>query len=272
MAWYIRRVCPQVRLYVAKLDPQQIGQPQQDQSKVSFTIDSAASAIEWARKEEVDIISMSWAIKARDTDSTTKRHRKLADAVHRAAEDGILLFCAHPDAGAKSTNDTYPKRLPENRLFCIGAAGKNRQRWEEIDPADTSCDFFFPGVDLGIEAEGRPDDTKKQPPHEWKTYSGSSLSCALAAGLAAAILHCARVCNVTIEEFVWLKSYDGMKAALESIPSIENGSLVVNQVFGQDALLRACNDPGRKTALRQVIDKLLVKMPDNLRNPPQPET
>ena len=48
MAYYIRRVCPNIRLYIAKLDPQPVT------SRVTFTIESAT---------EVMHISFSWPLR-----------------------------------------------------------------------------------------------------------------------------------------------------------------------------------------------------------------
>lgn len=115
---------------------------------------------------------MSWAIV--DTMSgatdvgTTDREKRLRDAIQSAVDKHILLFCANPDRGpGYGTNVTYPKSLKPNHIFCIGAATQDGLRWGQIDTQDTSCNYFLPGVELGIQVESTTRKNLDEPPHQW---------------------------------------------------------------------------------------------------------
>ena len=114
---------------------------------------------------------MSWAIdknvtsKAGNHDSGKQR---LLEAIQKAADKGILLFCANPDKGPGYVdNQTYPKSLLSDQIFCIGAATQNGVRWGQIDANDKSCNYFLPGVELGIQVESTSRKNLDEPPHEW---------------------------------------------------------------------------------------------------------
>ncbi|KAK4107020.1 subtilisin-like protein [Canariomyces notabilis] len=261
MAWYIRRVCREVRLLVAKLDS--VMAPR---TPVTFSIESAAKAIDWAVKEGADIINMSWAIDMHEADrSSDKRYKPLKDAIEKAVKKNILLFCANPDKGSEEAEPkTFPKCLPGvTSLFCIGAA-ENGQRWMKISRNDETCDFFLPGVRLDIEAESRQGNPKGSKSFEqWKEFGGSSLACALASGLAAMILHCSQICDITNEQWAWLKSYNGMKAAFESLQVTSELWLPVRKVFGQPFVSKTDTPEKKRQRLREdVVDKhFLATMP-----------
>jgi hypothetical protein len=130
---------------------------------------------------------MSWAID-KDGAVDTSKERQLRDAIKMAADAGILLFCANPDKGeGNPDNRTYPWLLDSQRIFCIGAANQDGNRWAQIDSRDTSCNYYFPGVELGIQVVSTAKKHLGEPPHEWHKHSGSSLACALATGLAAMV-------------------------------------------------------------------------------------
>lgn len=223
-------------------------------------------AIKWAVEENVDIICMSWAIDYKETDIFNSRGQALEDAIRLAANKNILLFCANPDKGPGQENNTYPLRS-DIRVFCIGAATQDGHRWSKIDSEDKSCNYFLPGVELGIEVENNQLASKKnlgEPPDKWRVYSGSSLSCALAAGLAAMILYCAQVSGITTsdQEWAWLKSHGGMQKALDSIYVTQNRWLPVRRVFGLNALLGSGKMAQKKEVLRrEIVARFLASMP-----------
>ncbi|KAJ4860797.1 subtilase family domain-containing protein [Trichoderma breve] len=162
MAYYIKRVCPRVSLYVAKLDckPHRGGVSGYS-ANVTFSIDSVAQAIEWAVEQEVDIISMSWAIEK----SNTLPYRPLCDAIQKAVEKKIILFCANPDRGTGYTvNDTYPWSLDQVHIICVGAATQSGVPWNQIDANDKSCQYLLPGVELGIQVETKRRRNPDGPP------------------------------------------------------------------------------------------------------------
>ncbi|XXH01221.1 hypothetical protein Hte_007575 [Hypoxylon texense] len=228
MAYYIKRVCPKVHFYVAKLDPQpQRGEIGGRGDRVTFSRRSAAEAIQWAVEEEVDIISMSWAIE-KDTTPGAGGDNRLHNAIWKALEQNILLFCANPDRGPSyGKNDTYPKVVDPTRVFCIGAATQDGIPWGRISAQDDSSDYILPGVELGIQVESTSRKNQDDPPREWRKHSGSSLSCALATGLAAMILHCSLVTGVAkIDSPKWngLRSHEGMRKAFQNIQFGQTGS------------------------------------------------
>lgn len=275
MAYYICRMCPGVRLYVAKLNPEPKHGDGSGRALVSFSIESTVEAIKWAVAEKVDIISMSWAIEEKEMDDQTNRMSALRDAIKLAADSNILLFCANPDKGAGyPENKSYPKQLDTSRVFCIGAATQDGTRWEKIDGSDASCDYFLPGVELGFPVENGSSGARRvgEPPTVWETYNGSSLSCALATGLAAMILHCAQVSgkNATESEYTWLKSHGGMRHAFNSIHVTKNKWLPVRRVFGHPSLVNANTSMERMKALREeVVTKFFMNMPRNQHGPEQ---
>ena len=212
-------------------------------------------AIDWAITKEVDIISMSWAA---DLEVSSDDEEKLSSALNKAMnKHKIPTFCANPDKGrGYTTNETYPYKAHPDKIFCIGAETSSGSQWRKIDPNDKSAHFYLPGVDLGIPVHAR--EGKDQPPGKWEKYSGSSLSCALAAGLAAMILHIAKVCEVSNEDWKKLKTREGMKAAFEKI-DVTDGWLPVRKLFDLDSL-RKGNDESKKEALKNdVVDWIIGK-------------
>ena len=193
------------------------------------------------------------------------RYKPLKDAIEEAVRKNRLLFCANPDKGPDEANpETLPRCLPDlTSLFCIGAAENAGQRWKKISPNDKTCDYFLPGVRLGIESESRQGYHKgSKPPEQWKDYSGSSLSCALASGLAAMILHCSQICELSDAVWDWLKSYNGMKAALQSIDVTKEHWLPVRKVFGQPFVLKTASPDEKRRRLRvDMVNKFLAEMP-----------
>ncbi|KAF4426487.1 hypothetical protein CFRS1_v009816 [Colletotrichum fructicola] len=277
MAYFIRRVCPWVKLCIAKLECQARSGRNQP---VTFSIESATEAIKWAVNEKVDIISMSWAIDQSDSIQKTQeaQETQLREAITMAEDHGILLFCANPDKNKPGnlpykSNKTYPKSLvSEQTLFCIGAATPEGKPWERIHQSDQSCDFILPGVKLRVDIPELVTTSKRQgagkPPKEWHDHSGSSLSCALAAGLAAMVLHCTLVNGLLPDgpEWTWLRSRDGMRKALQNIseePADERGLwLHVRSVFGEAAKTIDSHQKMMRDALRNnVVEKLLRGSP-----------
>ncbi|KUI72493.1 Major intracellular serine protease [Cytospora mali] len=271
MAYYIKRVCPKVSFYVAKLD---VVSPRShvdgEGKKVTFSCDSVAEAINWAVEEEVDIISMSWSIdkdainSVVDPDSPETR---LRNAINVAVTRNILLFCANPDKGKGfPVNNTLPKSLSEDKVFCIGAATQDGVCWSKIDPEDRSCDYFLPGVELGIQVESRSRKNPEEPPQQWRKHSGSSLSCALAAGLAAMILHCSLVSNTVefgSEKWKWLRSNDGMRQVFENIQVQRTNSrwLPVRRFFAPAVKCLDGNDEEKVQGVRTVMAKAFERCP-----------
>ncbi|KAI1110437.1 hypothetical protein F5Y14DRAFT_363061 [Nemania sp. NC0429] len=192
MAQLICRICPVVKLYIAQLEvlPGQHGQR-------SFTTESAIEALQWAVTQEVDIISMSWSIRGRSgiTD--------LANAIKAADAKRILMFCASPDDGT-TTDNTYPAKEPS--CIKIGACTATGAILSWV--SDQSAEYLLPGEAPGLETDPGAE------PSSWNNYGhigsfGSSVSTALAAGLAGVILFCDRLMRPKSDEDSTTKHGEG---------------------------------------------------------------
>lgn len=125
----------------------------------------AFQAINWAIANHVDIISMSWTIK--QTDERCLLHQ----ALDKASRAGILLFGASSDQGHNAGSNAYLYPAMHDKVFCIGAADASGNLGKRVGP---EADYAFPGGDGQVECQ-----------------ESSKFATALAAGLAALILHCA---------------------------------------------------------------------------------
>ena len=162
-----------------------------------------------------------------------------------------------PDKGAGVKNDTYPKSLREDSVFSIGAATRDGHPWSRT--GDEKPDFYLHGVELGIPT-ARADPWKNdRPPEKWHTYSGSSLSCALASGLAALILYCTTIADRKAKDIEYLREHKGMKEAFESINLSVNRWLRVSTLFGETAITEALRENDKQNVLDKIVDKFLSK-------------
>ncbi|KAI0400668.1 hypothetical protein F4802DRAFT_619718 [Xylaria palmicola] len=185
MAALIQKICPDVTLYIARLD-----QTESEQGEFQPTPESAAKAriyllailttlpihpaIDWAVQEGVHIISMSWTIPS--------DHKCLDQAVEEARDRGILMFGSASDQGAKNSIKPYMAKLAEDGkgpVICIGGA---RDFGLADDRARSEGEFFFPGQTNGIPAPLPPLKSN------FGTKTGSSVATALAAGLTALVM------------------------------------------------------------------------------------
>ncbi|ETS73385.1 hypothetical protein PFICI_14990 [Pestalotiopsis fici W106-1] len=195
MANEIRQICPRVELYIAKLNEVwSDGKPQ-------ITAKSAAQAIDWARKNKVDIISMSWSIESPDEVDLLK------NAVESAIKDNILLFCASDDQGNTGGKAVYPAQAASENIFRIGSATVLGLPDEAVQ---SSVDFIAPGSEFVKRAAHQEDKGFADP------RSGSSIATARCAGLAAVILQC-----IMLSQKKWNKSqvrtHKNMAAMLEQL-------------------------------------------------------
>lgn len=121
---------------------------------------------------------MSWTVDPPKGKTKTEFDKVLG----KAEEKNILLFCSSPDQGNFS-GDHYPTAWGPDKLFRIGASQADGHAYNMV-PQD-NVDYIFPGVDVvrannrHIRFRGLDDD---------KSFTGSSVSTALASGLAALVL------------------------------------------------------------------------------------
>ncbi|KAH8199094.1 hypothetical protein TruAng_006730 [Truncatella angustata] len=194
MANQIRQICPKVQLYVAKLNEVwSDGKPQ-------ITAKSAAQAIDWARNNEVDIISMSWSIQ------TPEEVDLLETAVKKALDDEILLFCASNDQG-NTGEIPYPARIKPEKIFKIGSATALGFPEAKVQKC---VDFIAPGSEFVKRAAHEDDQGFAEP------RAGSSIATARCAGLAAVILQCIVLYQKSYDK-KRVRSHKYMKAMLEEL-------------------------------------------------------
>ncbi|KAJ4015293.1 hypothetical protein NW766_005628 [Fusarium irregulare] len=168
MAQLICRLCPNVQLFVARLEEL----PSASGSGRRITASSAAKAVRWAINCGVNIISMSWTIRtpvAEDPDMIDFKN-----AIHDASNEDILMFCSASDQGQHTPGDVFPGSW--EKCIRIGGAtfAGDRLTW-----VDQKVEFWFPGRNVPFRSSND------------KTYvyeSGSSVATAAASGLAAVIL------------------------------------------------------------------------------------
>jgi hypothetical protein len=92
------------------------------------------------------------------------------------------MFCSSPDEG-KYSGEHYPTAYGPDKFFPIGAsqADGHAYSWVSLDKVD----FLFPGVDV---VQANKKYIKLRGVEDRKAETGSSISTALAAGLAALVL------------------------------------------------------------------------------------
>ncbi|KAI1465212.1 uncharacterized protein F4812DRAFT_462057 [Daldinia caldariorum] len=197
MANMICRVCPAAKIFVCRLKV-----VSGNGSKSHFTAESAAEAVEYCATRGFDIISISWTVmntiearqaahdKNPDGKSPTER---IDDALSRAYRNGALIFCAAPDEGLITSiefHKYYPVGCPglSTKIFKIGAATANNVGHSQTGEVG-QIDFILPGHEVTERDEGI--DVEKNSPK-----TGSSIATALAAGLAALVIHCVRLAAI----------------------------------------------------------------------------
>lgn len=199
MANSVARINPWVSLYTMRIqDEVDTGQP--NYTSIRIHADSAARAIEDAIIREVDIISISWTIRNLSKQGAHAAHGygaeasaavdALKQAIDSAKAKGIIMFCSASDDIQTKGIDTLPYSQAREHAFRIGAA----DAWGESDKAtedQKTIAWFFPGKQVADDFNPR-----RVRSSELKYRDGSSVSTALAAGLASLILYLPNVMEV----------------------------------------------------------------------------
>ncbi|KAL4980140.1 hypothetical protein BDW66DRAFT_156747 [Aspergillus desertorum] len=231
MANMISRVNPWVRLDVIKIQssPSFI----HGEGARSISAKSAADAINAAVKHGADIISMSWTITDLEyrlslisenmSDAAGDRKHAERNDLHllRTAiaeavkDDKRLLICSAADDIRLIGDSTLPYSEASGQILCIGSTGPLANR----DPgsgSQNSITYYLPGNQVAEE----------QRSHSAKPvvyHNGSSVSTALAAGLASLIMYCCQCLHTSgagDEYKVWaqaLREHTNMRKAFSSI-------------------------------------------------------
>ncbi len=174
MASMICRVCPMVKIYPIRLRTGSRGIDPQ----------SAVDAIEAAVERGVDIISMSWTVAA---PAQGDLQRAFDNALQRAIDNDILMFCSSKDSGHIDDSD-YPAGYRPNSVIKIGAANPTGLPYDWAGSLDR-LDFIFPGVEVIQRHANPPEGVDKLPVEK----TGSSVATALGAGLASLIMYCTNI-------------------------------------------------------------------------------
>ncbi|TRX93639.1 hypothetical protein FHL15_005611 [Xylaria flabelliformis] len=197
MAQLICRLCPDVQLYIARLEelPTSTGNGRR------VTARSAAKAVDWAINCGVNIISMSWTIQTTGTDNPDMKN--LQTAINRANTSHILMFCSASDQGGHTPERCYPGDW--NQCVRIGGAtfAGDKLTW-----VDDKVDFWFPGRNVPF-----PSSDGKTVAYE----SGSSVATAAATGLAGVLLYAARLVYTNKTEI--FQDRDELQNALKNMAS-----------------------------------------------------
>ncbi|KAK3940099.1 hypothetical protein QBC46DRAFT_385990 [Diplogelasinospora grovesii] len=190
MGALILRLCPGAKLYIAKLDERY-----SSNGGRHITAKSAAEAISWAIDAKVDIISMSWTIET----VNSRDLQNLEAAVRRAQKKNILMFCAASDQGNSTTMQCYPGHW--NLCLRIGAATGTGERCAWVHPRN--FEHLLPGEKITYDL-GDPSSPSE--------HSGSSVSTAIAAGLAGLIKYLHRIHEPRAESDAFYKKEDITRA------------------------------------------------------------
>jgi hypothetical protein len=196
---------------------------------------------------------MSWTIKLMDGDKPNPNNvehlKRLENALKAAAQQNILLFSSAPDTGSDTdVTKHYPfGRKDISNKFKIGAAEADGTRYSW---ASANVDFILPGKNVRL----RKEDILK-PEEDEELHTGSSVATALAAGLAALIIHCVKLGAIynfrqgldpagksekTVQA---IKKYDEMRKAFKYISSkTGSGDEQKGQTLGVDMVF---DKPGK---------------------------
>jgi hypothetical protein len=127
--------------------------------------------------------------------NTCAVHKVLEEAVKRR----VLMFCSAPDKGNFTTSD-YPSGPWHNQraFFLIGAASADGNAF--LWTREEGTTYLLPGVDV---IRGHLEKARSTPgiPNRIAEYTdtGSSVSTALAAGLAAMIIYCVKASVLRVQ-------------------------------------------------------------------------
>ncbi|KAG5663244.1 hypothetical protein KAF25_001180, partial [Fusarium avenaceum] len=242
MASMILRVCPMAKIYPIRL------RTNSDTSGNS-TIDPgyAARAIQAALDKKATIISMSWTVSMKEGEDGSEK--KLHDVLQRAVDNKVLMFCCAPDHGKFKELD-YLSGPWQQSFFRVGAAHSSGREFEWT-PNDIT--YLLPGVDVVQDKISRifpGSASERDITNLRKNLTGSSVSVALGAGLAAMIIYFVKAGILAAKTAKTAKRGEG---AINAIP--DDGAI---QIAKPDAMKKAFKSLGPVTENRfiQVWERL----------------
>lgn len=131
---------------------------------------------------------MSWTVPKPKEDQQSDAYKRLKKAVKQACDANVLMFGSSPDEG--QFNDAaaaWPTHL-DRKIFRIGAAKDDGTAYSY---ASTDVDYIFPGVNINADTTVSAAVTGTS---DALGESGSSIATALAAGFAAVVICCVKIC------------------------------------------------------------------------------
>ncbi|KAJ8119714.1 hypothetical protein ONZ43_g3397 [Nemania bipapillata] len=288
MANMIARINPWVSLDVMRIHDMAAFKAGSEGNTRSMSALSAAKAIDAARIRQADIISISWSIRkpvkanvpvtanGRLQTPEERDIQLLEEAINKAKQENILIFCSAADNIQIVGKDSLPFSSAPEYIFRIGAATRYGQHDPSSEDAN-SISYFFPGNQVAEAWNPRSAKTVEY-------HDGSSVSTALAAGLASLIMYCnnivreyhrvevdkedsqgSRLFKRREEWAKMLKLHTNMRRAFDNIHQDgyeDKKFLPVWDVFGKAA------EQMKKTRGEKVLDDLddlVVRLCSNLR-------
>ncbi|UKZ73679.1 hypothetical protein TrVFT333_001329 [Trichoderma virens FT-333] len=169
MAALICTLNPLCNIYVIKVA---------ESNASGITGNNVAKAIEWARDKGVDIISLS-LVAFSDPDN------KMFEAIKAAREDDIVITCSTSDEGNVSA-----RSVGENNENVLSIAACDR--WGNLLPQSRRTGFNYQFLGHNVHVGQVPYLESRE------IIEGSSVSTAIAAGMASLILACTRISSPTL--------------------------------------------------------------------------
>jgi hypothetical protein len=211
MADLVTRTFSRVTLCIAKLnhgiDPRS--------SRSCPTAESAAQAIQWARNENVHIISMSWSIPR--TEANESHIMELEAQISAAHKENILMFCAATDEGLDVSHDRQFPAACKDKVFCIGGAEDSGRTDSSV--GEQPVHFTAPGKAVVGLMQHRPSRAAE---NNAVPVMGSSVATALTAGLSALVLYCVGISK--IKHFESARQHQGMEMILQRLAHSGSGT------------------------------------------------
>jgi len=209
MANLICAIDPACQLFVAKVTDGRTG----------ISPYRVARAITWAREQDVDIITMSFAM--------PEKCSELDSAIAKANTDKIVMLCSTHDEGS-SGNNAFPAQYSET--LAITACD---QFGESLRPIKTDkYDYMFQGHEVPAGIVPFLESTDR--------VSGSSVATAIAAGLSSLIMSCFRLANQDLQ--LEKNSHVGRKEIVEKflkrMRTGENKYVILDKFAGVGKKLR----------------------------------
>jgi hypothetical protein len=200
---------------------------------------------------------MSWTVEENTTSSNSREHfDRIQKNLERKDKRMPLLFCSAPDIGHHKTNDHYPFGCKSiTKMFRIGAATVDGLAHPRVSD---DVDYILPGHNvLSLSNNLMGTDGPMTP------MTGSSVATALAAGLAALVIHCVRLgaiynatrlgdapirkASVSDKSLETIKPYPAMRIAFDIIKGKGTSGASEKRLGVEDFF----KDPGDELAKRE---------------------